>query len=104
MEDEELEEILGRLDIPLEAQEDQETLRDYLRETLNPTSDKQIAAFDHIVERVWEGIGRTANMELIGIRRITIEYPWGIEVRYGVQGLPGLWGWARVRQIIEAER
>ena len=38
-----------------------------------------------------------------GIRGIIIEYPWGRQIRYGIQGMPGLWGWASVQRIREAE-
>ena len=38
-----------------------------------------------------------------GIRGIIIEYPWGTQVRYGIQGMPGLWGWESVQRIREAE-
>ena len=102
MEDEELEEILGRLDIPLEAYEDQETLRAYLESTLELRTPKQVEALETITTRIWENAPHEFNMEDLGIRRITIEYPWGKELRYGIQGLPGLWGWTRVREIMAA--
>jgi len=38
-----------------------------------------------------------------GIHGVTIHYPWGVEVRYGIQGLPGLWGLDKVREIMEEE-
>jgi len=93
---EEYEEWLGRLDIPIEAQADKETLRTYLRDELGITYDAQVDA-------LWEATGIHADLEAMGIRGVTIEYPWGTERRYGIQGLPGLWGWETVREIMEAE-
>lgn len=94
--EEEYEEWLGRLDIPIENQTDKETLREYLKEELGITGDAQVDA-------LWDAVGEHKSLEDLGIRSIRIEYPWGIEVRYGIQGLPGLWGWETVRQIREAE-
>lgn len=93
---EEYEEWLGRLDIPIEAQADKETLRTYLRDELGITYDSQVDA-------LWDATGIHTELEDMGIRGVTIEYPWGTERRYGIQGLPGLWGWDTVRQIMEAE-
>jgi hypothetical protein len=38
-----------------------------------------------------------------GIHPVTAHYPWGNEPRYGIQGMPGLWGWAAVQKIMEGE-
>ena len=91
------EEWLGRLDIPVEQLEDIEELRTMLR---------QILGFDPNelqLEALWGA--RTTQWDLgeAGIRGVTVEYPWGKERRYGIQGLPGLWGWDRVREIMTAE-
>jgi len=102
MEDEELEEILGRLDIPIEAEESVEALTEYLATIFDQRTPAQIDAFPHIVERIWEGLDRTQDMAEQGIRRIQIEYPWGKELRYAIQGLPGLWGYQKMREILAA--
>lgn len=93
---EEYEAWLGRLDIPIEQEEDIETLRGYLSEEFGITLDAQVEALWSAVETKWD-LGEA------GIRGITITYPWGRERRYGVQGLPGLWGWDRIREIMTQE-
>jgi len=93
---EEYEEWLGRLDIPIERTTDIETFRTYLREELGITLDQQ-------VEALWSGVETQTDLAEHGIRGVTIEYPWGAERRYGVQGLPGLWGWESVKRILEEE-
>jgi len=94
--EEEYEEWLGRLDIPIEAQADKETLRQYLRDELGITYDAQVDA-------LWDATGKHIDLEEMGIRAVRIEYPWGVEIRYGIQGLPGLWGYDAVKQIMEEE-
>jgi hypothetical protein len=94
--EEQYEEWLGRLDIPIEAQRDIETLRGYLRDELGITTDAQ-------VEALWSATGVTAEYGEYGIRQVRVDYPWGVEVRYGIQGMPGLWGWAAVQQLRAGE-
>jgi len=85
-----------RLDIPLEKQTDIETFKQYLAEELGITNlDFQ--------ESLWAETDTTFRMAEHGIRGITITYPWGREVRYAVQGMPGLWGYESVREIMESE-
>lgn len=90
--EEQYEEWLGRLDIPIDQQADIDTFRKYLADELGIISDAQ-------VEALWSTVGTTADYGEHGIRQVRIDYPWGVEVRYGVQGLPGLWGWERVQEI-----
>ena len=93
---EQYEEWLGRLDIPIEAQRDIETLRGYLKDELGIIGDAQVDA-------LWGVTGVTESYAERGIKQVRIDYPWGVAVRYGVQGMPGLWGWARVQEIRAAE-
>jgi hypothetical protein len=93
---EEYEEWLGRMDIPIERQTDIETFRNYLKEELGITGDAQ-------VEALWSGVETQTDLADLGIHGVNIEYPWGTERRYGIQGMPGLWGWAAVQQVREAE-
>ena len=90
------EEWLGRLDIPLDQQADIETFQTYLAAEFGITGLNQVGA-------LWDSTGMQATMGELGIRGVTVEYPWGKERRYAIQGLPGLWGWDAVRQIMEAE-
>jgi len=94
--EERYQEWLTRLEIPLEETTDIETMKEYLREEFGITGIEQ-------VEALWGATGMKANLSEHGIRVISITYPWGKETRYGVQGMPGLWGWESVMQIKEGE-
>ena len=87
---------LERLDIPVEEMKTVEGLKKYLEREFPGYKDTQINA---LVE--------TAGIEVSysdhGITGLTITYPWGVEHRYGIQGLPGLWGWESVQTIREGE-
>jgi hypothetical protein len=92
----EYEEWLGRLDVPLEEEVDIETFQEYLTTELGIPYPSQ-----H--EALWGALEIQQNLGEHGIRGVNIEYPWGVERRYGVQGLPGLWGWDRIQEIRAAE-
>ena len=98
--DEEIEEWLGRLDVPIERQTDIETFRGYLKEELGITGDRQ-------VEALWSGVHLQDDLADLGIRGVNREYTTlegnRVERRYGIQGIPGLWGWGAVQQVMEAE-
>jgi hypothetical protein len=84
------------MEIPIEQQTDIETMKEYLRDEFGITGIDQ-------VEALWSATGMKANLAEHGIRGIAIVYPWGTETRYGIQGMPGLWGWAAVQQIMTGE-
>lgn len=94
--DEEYEDTLARLDIPVEAQLDRDTFLKYLAEELG------IKNMD-FADSLWEASGTSTSWAEHGIRGVPITYPWGREVRYGVQGMPGLWSWASVKEIEASE-
>ena len=102
--DERYEDFLNRLDLPIEAWEDKERLREELREQLKyEPSDSQ-------VESLWETIGRLKTerwdkewLELHGVKRVNVHYPWGQETRYAIQGLRGLFGKDFVERLREEE-
>jgi len=94
--EERYQEWLERMEIPVEAQTDIETFKEYLREEFGITRIEQ-------VEALWSATEMSRNLEEHGIRAVLVEYPWGRQLRYGVQGLPGLWGWESVRKIMEEE-
>ena len=54
-------------------------------------------------DAIISGIPISLSLEEHGVHRVLVTYPWGLETRYGVQGMPGLWGYESVRQIMEAE-
>lgn len=92
--DEEYEDTLARLDIGIENQVDKDTFLKYLKDELGITN----PAF---ADSLWTASGTVADWAEHGIHGVTITYPWGREVRYGVQGMSGLWGWASI-QVIRA--
>lgn len=94
--DEEIEEWLGRLDIPIEKQTSKEVFREYLKDELGIIGDKQVDA-------LWSGVEIQTDLAEHGIKGVTVPFPWGAERRYGIQGLPGLWGWESVKTIMEEE-
>jgi len=102
--DERYEDFLNRLDLPIEAWEDKERLREELRIQLG--YEPSTAQLD----RLWETMEELKRerwdepwLREHGIRTVTVHYPWGSEVRYGIQGLPGLWGKDFVERLREEE-
>ena len=87
---------LERMDIPVEAMATVEKLKDYLEREFPGYTDSQRDA-------LVEAAGIEVSYSEHGIRGLTITYPWGVEHRYGIQGLPGLWGWEAVQTIREEE-
>lgn len=95
--EERYQEWLERLEIPIEETAEYEKFQDYLRRELE-LSDTQIEALWGATETRYDVLAGH------GIRPVTIVYPWGREVRYGIQGLPGLWGFERMREILGEEK
>jgi len=93
---EEYEDTLARLDIPVDAQIDKDTFLKYLADELG------IKNMD-FADSLWEASDTVSDWAEHGIRGVTITYPWGREVRYGVQGMPGLWSWESVKAIEAGE-
>jgi len=94
--DERYQEWLERMEVPIVAQTSIEAFQDYLRNEFGITGDAQISA-------LWSTIGTKDTYMEHGIHAVIIDYPWGREVRYGIQGMPGLWGWESLQEIIENE-
>ena len=95
---EEYEDTLVRLDIPVEAQIDKDTFLKYLAEELGIKN-------TDFTDSLWEASGPVSSWAEHGIRGVTINYVTrGFkEVRYGIQGMPGLWSWSSVQGIREEE-
>jgi hypothetical protein len=85
------------MEIPLEAQSDIEVFKDWLKDQLTEPTAAQVDA-------LWSAIDVSDTLGDYGIHGVRIDYPWGVEVRYGIQGLPGLWGWAAVQEVISSEK
>lgn len=99
--EEEIAEWLGRLEeeesLPDEITEFKRVLTDELMSvTGEPHTEAQI-------EALWNAKGVEVSFEEHGIRAVTVRYPWGAELRYGIQGVAGLWGWESVQAIRSAE-
>jgi hypothetical protein len=94
--DESYEDTLARLDVPIEAQADRRTLLKYLEEELGITN-------PDFAESIWKSVEPVTAMAEHGIFGVTIKYPWGVEVRYGIQGMSGLWNFASVQAIRAGE-
>jgi len=89
-------EWLERMEIPIEETATIKEFQDYLREEFGITEPARIDA-------LWGATDRHFSLAEAGIRAVRIEYPWGVQIRYGVQGMPGLWGWEAVRTIMTEE-
>ena len=94
--EERYQEWLDRLEIPIENTTDISALQTYLKEEFGITGDAQVAA-------IWDTLGVSTDYSGHGIHAVTVTYPWGKELRYGVQGMPGLWGWEAIQEIREGE-
>jgi len=91
-------EWLERLEVPIEDTVSIEALQEYLKDMLGfyPTSGQ--------LDALWGGT--TFEQDIlapIGIRAVYVIYPWGSEIRFGVKGRPGLWGWESVLGFVEEE-
>jgi len=94
--EESYEDTLVRLDIPIDAQSDKRTFLKYLEEELGITN-------PDFAEVMWGSVEPVTSLAEHGIHGVTITYTWGREVRYGVQGMPGLWSWESVQAIRAGE-
>lgn len=94
--DEEIEEWLGRIEEAELLPEDKEIFRQTLESELYGYNDAQI-------EALWISKQNQADYSEHGIRALIVRYPWGSEIRYGIQGISGLWGWESVQSIREEE-
>lgn len=83
---------LGRLDVDVEDTVDKETFQKYLAEELGIDLPQQVDA-------LWSAQQHETTFEEHGIHTVTVTYPWGRELRYGVQGMAGLWRWESVQKI-----
>lgn len=58
-----------------------------------------------LAEAIWSGVGTKVSMSEMGIRGVWVHYkpPRDYEHRYGIQGMPGLWSWQSVQEIMAGE-
>jgi hypothetical protein len=93
---EEYEEWLGRIEEEEPLSEDRELFQETLRSELYGLNDEQI-------EALWGVKQLQTDYSEHGIRALIVRYPWGSEIRYGIQGVSGLWGWESVQAFREEE-
>ena len=94
--EERYQEWLERMEIPIEDQTDIETFKSYLKDEFAITGEAQIGA-------LWGATAISDTLADMGIHAVIVHYSWGNSLRYGVQGMPGLWGWETIQIIMEAE-
>jgi len=100
---EEYEEWLGRLEEEEPLPGDYDEFVRMLRGQLQMADGSRLDYTDAQIEKLWEMKGTEERYAEHGIRGINIRYPWGVERRYGIQGLSGLFGWAMVQEIMGEE-
>jgi hypothetical protein len=101
--EEEIEEWLGRLEEEGALPSDYETFQRILKGELQMPDGSTVNYNESQIEALWDAKGVDLTLADIYIHGLNIKYPWGTERRYGIQGMPGLWGWNSVMQIMEAE-
>lgn len=94
--EEEIAEWLGRLEEEESLPEEITEFRDTLAGDLYGFNDNQIDA-------LWEAKRGETSFEEHGIRAVIVRYPWGTQIRYGIQGVSGLFGFESAQQFREAE-
>ncbi len=100
---EEYEEWLGRLEEEEPLPDDYDTFQRMLKGELNMADGSKINYNDAQIQKLWELKGTEADYSEHGVKGINIRYPWGVERRYGIQGMQGLFGYERLMEIKEAE-
>ena len=96
--------VLARFDLPVEAWEDKERLREELRSQLGyePT-DRQVDSLWETMEILKTERWDEPWLRAHGVRTVGVKKAWGTQPRYAIQGLPGLWGRWAVERIREEE-
>jgi hypothetical protein len=87
---------LERMEVPMDKQLDIKTFKDWLTDQIGIPTDAQ-------VEGLWSAIGTSDTLADHGIYFVGVRENWGTNPRYAIQGLPGLWGWERVQEIMAEE-
>jgi hypothetical protein len=94
--EERYQEWLERMEIPIENQTNIEALKEYLAGQLIEPSDAQVQA-------LWSATGIKDTLADFGIHAVIVHFTTGNQLRYGIQGLAGLWGWEAVQTIMAEE-
>lgn len=94
--EEEIAEWLGRL-------EEEESLPEEITEFRDTLSSELYGYNDNQVDALWSAKQDETSYEEHGIRAVIVRYPWGSQVRYGIQGMSGLWGFESAQAVREGE-
>lgn len=89
-------EWLERLEVPIEETVSIKRFQTYLEDILFPT-EARVEALWGAVEQKYEELAPE------GVTPITIEYPWGAQVRYIIPEHPGLWGYEGMMRVLQEE-
>lgn|SRR5487761_1916930 len=100
---EEYEEWLGRLEEEEALPDDYDRFQQILRGELMMPDGSRLDYNDAQIQKLWELKGVEADYAEHGVRGLNIHYPWGVERRYGIQGMSGLWRWERLQEIRSEE-
>ena len=101
--DEEIEEWLGRLEETDALPSDYETFQKMLKGELQMPDGNYFTYNEAQIDALWAAKGIEQDYAEAGIYGVNIHYPWGVERRYGIQGMSGLWGWETVQEVMEEE-
>lgn len=96
---EEYEEWLGRLEEEAPLPDDYETFVKVLSGELRMPDGSTLNYNDAQIETLWELKQGDVEYDEHGVTAVLVRYPWGAEMRYGIQGLSGLFGWERLQEI-----
>jgi len=100
---EEYEEWLGRLEEEEPLPDEYDNFVRTLRGQLQMADGSRLDYNDAQIEKLWEMKQVEADYAAHGIKGIGIREAWGKGMRYGIQGLQGLFGWQRVQEVRSEE-
>lgn len=97
--DEEIEEWLGRLEEKSPLPENYDDFVRILRGEIEAATGVTYDFNDTQIQLLWDAKGSEVVYSEHGIHGVIIHYPWGVEIRYGIKGKAGLWGWESVQEF-----
>lgn len=96
-------EWLERLEVPIEETVSIGRFQDYLNSLISPPKG-MTEITENMLDALWSGVEQKyEKLAPEGVRALTIEYPWGSQVRYIIEGHPGLWGYVGMIEVMGEE-
>jgi len=90
-------EWLERMEVPIEATATIERFQEWLAGQIEvPPEEWRPGAPQDVFQAV---IVRYEQLAPLGVRPVRVKFPWGWQLRWGVKGYPGLWGWRRMMEL-----